>query len=133
MSAYVALRSLMYIIHQIKHHPCPPISLDTDQVESLTQNLSFFLEFLEHKSPRVGYNHEADPLEMRMADAAEDIIEPHIVNQIHVETTNHGKRIGSIGFYEGLQKVIVEMDVIKEEVMEINDSKKKMGVLLPYL
>lgn len=130
MAAYAALRSLMYILHQIKHHPCPPISLDIHQVESLTKNLTFLLKFLEDKPPRVGYSHEADPLEMRMADvayAAEDVIEPHIVDQIHARSLNSGKRISSDGLYEGVQKVIVEMDAIKKEVMEINQ-KKNMGV-----
>ncbi|XP_057801819.1 uncharacterized protein LOC131016979 [Salvia miltiorrhiza] len=85
MAAYAAIVSLMNTINQIEHHPSPPISIDKQQVESLTQIVTFLQEFLEsYKSP-VADGDEADPLEMRIADAAhavEDVIESHIVNVI---------------------------------------------------
>ncbi|XP_042011689.1 uncharacterized protein LOC121760141 isoform X1 [Salvia splendens] len=74
----------MQIFDQIELHPSPPISLDNMQVESLTQIVAFLQEFLEgYKSPFAD-GDEADPLEMRIADAvytAEDAIESHIVDQ----------------------------------------------------
>ncbi|XP_057802230.1 putative late blight resistance protein homolog R1B-23 isoform X1 [Salvia miltiorrhiza] len=88
MAAYAALVSLMHIIDTIEHHHSPPISIHKQQVESLTQILTSLQEFLEgYKSP-VADGDEADPLEMRIADAAhavEDVIESHIVNVIKME------------------------------------------------
>ncbi|XP_057800149.1 putative late blight resistance protein homolog R1B-14 [Salvia miltiorrhiza] len=77
------------------------------------------LEFLDgYKSP-VADGDEADPLEMRIADAtyaAEDAIESHIVDMIQLgrSTSNEVSF-----FYEDLQQVIEEMNVIKNEAMEI--------------
>ncbi|KAH6812847.1 hypothetical protein C2S51_021865 [Perilla frutescens var. frutescens] len=86
MAAYAALTSLLQILDQLEHHPFPPISLDRQQVESLTEIATFLQEFLEgYDSPFVD-SDEADPLEMRIADAAyaaEDVIESYIVDNIH--------------------------------------------------
>lgn len=112
MAAYGALVSLMHTIHQIQRHPQPPVSLDKIQLDSLTQKITFLQEFLE------GYSHVGNnAVESRIADAAyaaEDVIESHVVDQIVA-----GKESGSSGCYEGLQKVIVEMDGVNAEVMEI--------------
>ncbi|XP_057801560.1 putative late blight resistance protein homolog R1B-23 isoform X1 [Salvia miltiorrhiza] len=142
MAAYAALVSLMHIIDKIEHHHSPPVSIDKQQVESLTQILTFLQEFLEsYKSP-VADGDEADPLEMRIADAAhavEDVIESHIVNVIKLgrsspneeflqgyvvdaahaaEEVNSREEVSCIDFYQDLQKVIEEMNVIKKEAME---------------
>ncbi|XP_041998746.1 putative late blight resistance protein homolog R1B-16 [Salvia splendens] len=116
MAAYAALASLMHTIHQIEHHPFPPISLDKKQAESLTENVVFLQEFLEGYKCPVAEGDEADPLEMRIADvvyAAEDVIESHIVNQIHSVVS------ASADLYEPLVNVIEDMNLIKKEVMEI--------------
>ncbi|XP_057801501.1 putative late blight resistance protein homolog R1C-3 isoform X3 [Salvia miltiorrhiza] len=153
MAAYAALVSLMNTIDQIEHHPSPPICIDKQQVESLAQILTFLQEFLEsYKSP-VSDGDEADPLEMRIVDAAhavEDVIESHIVNVIELgrsnpneelfeccdsfsdytdvedllempfaaEEVNSREEVSCIDFYEDLQQVIEEMNVIKKEAME---------------
>lgn len=178
MAAYAALVSLMHTILQIQHHPSPPISLDKQQAQSLTQNVSFFHEFLERYNSNVAsYNAEADPLEIRIADAvhaAEDVIESYLVDNIQLagstttrigtepyevdeislgggidfggelsEETDSGEEISSgdeeiysgeeiissggqinfdeeiscVNFYQDLQQVIEEMDLIKMEVM----------------
>ncbi|XP_057801613.1 putative late blight resistance protein homolog R1B-12 isoform X2 [Salvia miltiorrhiza] len=154
MAAYAAIVSLMNTINQIEHHPSPPISIHKQQLESLTQILTFLQEFLEsYKSP-VADGDEADPLEMRIADAAhavEDVIESHIVDKLQ---PRRSKRIADaayaaedaieshivdklqlrrskkakidtaeadeqINFYQDrLQQVIEEMNVIKKEAME---------------
>ncbi|XP_057801533.1 putative late blight resistance protein homolog R1B-23 [Salvia miltiorrhiza] len=143
MAAYAALVSVMHIIDTIEHHHSPPISIDKQQVESLTQTVIFLQEFLEgYKSP-VADGDEADPLEMRIVDAAhavEDVIESHIVNVIKLgrsspneeflqgyvvdaahaaEEVNSGEEVSCIDFYEDLQQVIEEMNVMKKEAMEI--------------
>ncbi|XP_057801720.1 uncharacterized protein LOC131016930 isoform X3 [Salvia miltiorrhiza] len=143
MAAYAASVSLMHIIDTIEHHPSPPISIDKQQVESLTQIVTFLQEFLEsYKSP-VADGDEADPLEMRIVDAAhavEDVIESHIVNVIELgrsmspneeflqgyvvdaahaaEEVNSREEVSCIDFYQDLQQVIEEMNVIKKEAME---------------
>lgn len=124
MAAYAALVSLGHIIDQIEHHPRPPVSLDEQQVESLVEKVTFMQEFLEGYSSHVDYSSEADALEMRIADSAyavEDVIESHVVDQIH------GKKMSSNEFHEGLQKVIQDMDLIKKEVMEMT-TKENLGV-----
>lgn len=95
MAAYAALTSLINIIHQIQHHPFPPISLDKHQILSLTKNVTFFQEFIEGYKSSAAYNDEADPMEMRIAEAsyaAEDVIESHIVDMIELQgstTSDH--------------------------------------------
>ncbi|KAL8458316.1 hypothetical protein ACS0TY_035987 [Phlomoides rotata] len=119
MAAYAALVSVMHIIDHIEHHPRPPISLDKLQVESLTEKIAFLQEFLEGYKSHVVYSSEADALEMRIADAAyaaEDAIESHIMDQIHgVE------RISSVDMYQGLQRVMEDMDSLTKEVIEIKE------------
>lgn len=124
MAAYAALVSLMHTVEQIEHHPWPPISLDEEQVESLTQTITFLQEFLEAYS-HAGYSREgADSLESRIAEAAyaaEDMIESHIVDRIHEETM-----MSSVDFYEGLRNMIRDMDSIKNEVMEIIEERRRL-------
>ncbi|KAI3455560.1 hypothetical protein Pfo_012223 [Paulownia fortunei] len=146
MAAYAALVSLMHIIEQIQHHPRPPISLDQKQVESLMEKVTFLQDFLE------GYSHggskEADGLESRIADAAyaaEDMVESQVVGKILSRSTSHWTNLSffnffrglwtairhgeywieDMDFYQGMQKVIEDMDFIKKEVMEI---KEKTGI-----
>ncbi|KAL1551772.1 putative late blight resistance protein R1A-10 [Salvia divinorum] len=124
MAAYAALVSVMNIIDTLHKHPHSPISLHPEQVESVTEKVTFLEEFLEVYNPRLDYSKEADPLESRIADAAyaaEDIIESCIVDQI----TSDGEKIDSDSLYEALEKVIGDMDVIKNEAMEI---KQTLGV-----
>ncbi|XP_047959854.1 putative late blight resistance protein homolog R1A-10 [Salvia hispanica] len=119
MAAYGALISLMHLIDTLEKHPSPPIYIDITQVESLTQNVTFLLEFLDgYISPVVLDGHEADPLERRIADAvyaAEDVIESQIVDHIH-----RGSRIvEGHDFFHDLQKVIEEMNLIRGETENI--------------
>ncbi|XP_047965497.1 putative late blight resistance protein homolog R1A-10 [Salvia hispanica] len=75
-------------------------------------------EFLDSYISPFADSHEADPLERRIADAvyaAEDVIESHIVDQIHSGSTI----IADHDFYHNLQKVIEEMDLINKEVKSI--------------
>ena len=108
MAAYAALVSIMQIFDQIEHHPSPPISMDKKQVESLTEIVVFLQEFLEgYKSPFAD-SDEADPLEMRIADAvyiAEDAIESHIVDQILAAASKDKREwIGFLNCFCGLKK-----------------------------
>ncbi|KAL8466257.1 hypothetical protein ACS0TY_035389 [Phlomoides rotata] len=77
----------------------------------------------------VVYSSEADALEMRIADAAyaaEDAIESHIMDQIHGGQRififfKKKKRISSVDFYQGLQRVLEDMDSLNKEVIEIKE------------
>lgn len=131
MAAYAALVSLMHIIDQIEHHHSPPISLEKQQVVFLTEIVTFLQEFLEGYTSPVADSDEADPLEMHIADAAyaaKDVIETHIVDRIlpprkkmgffncfrsRKQPQNDSETSNPVELYEGLQKVIEEMDLIK--------------------
>ncbi|XP_047958927.1 uncharacterized protein LOC125204339 isoform X3 [Salvia hispanica] len=116
MAAYGALLSLMQIIDTLEKHPSPPIFIDTKQVESLTQIVTFLLEFLDvYISPVVVDGRRADPLERRIADAvykAEDVIESQIVRQIdshkadplesRIESSIRGKRSSFLNLFRGV-------------------------------
>ncbi|XP_042034407.1 uncharacterized protein LOC121780834 isoform X2 [Salvia splendens] len=118
MAAYGALVSLMHIIDTLEKHPSPPISINQKQVQSLTQNITFLQDFLDCYISPFAESHEADPLERRIADAvyaAEDVIESHIVDQIHSGSTI----VSDHDFYHNLQKVIEEMNLINKEVKSI--------------
>ncbi|KAL8538104.1 hypothetical protein ACS0TY_000164 [Phlomoides rotata] len=119
MASYAAVLSLMNTLDHINKHPSPPISLDPEQLQSLTQNLTFFQEFFERHSSTG--EEDDDVLESRIAAAAyaaEDVIETHIVDQIdHARSTSES--ISSVDLYGDLKRVIQDMDLIKREVMEI--------------
>ncbi|KAL6541930.1 hypothetical protein OROGR_011416 [Orobanche gracilis] len=126
MAAYGSLVSVMQIIDQLQHHPRPPISLHQEQVDSLTQVIISLQDFLEGYS-HVGHTEGEDLLESRIAAAAyaaEDVIESYIVDQILARPTNHAEKISSVEFYQGLQKVIEEMNLIKMELVDIIDQPR---------
>ncbi|XP_047961706.1 putative late blight resistance protein homolog R1B-16 [Salvia hispanica] len=150
MAAYAALLSLMRLIDDIENHHSPPISLDKHQIQSLTENVTFLQQFLQAYRSPVSDSDEADPLEMRIADAAyaaEDVIESHIVDKIQhnrpeatklrrffnwfrgsKDPRNVSSKHDDIDdepakLYEDVQNVIDEMDRIKAVAMETNTEK----------
>ncbi|XP_042057055.1 putative late blight resistance protein homolog R1B-17 [Salvia splendens] len=117
MAAYGALVSVMHIIDQIQTLPNSPISIDQNQVESLTQLITSLQKFLESYFPHGGYTEEEDVWECRIAEAAyeaEDVIESYIVDQISARS----EHLSSPEFYQGLEKVIENMNLIKIEIDE---------------
>ncbi|KAL7153446.1 hypothetical protein ABFS83_04G169100 [Erythranthe nasuta] len=110
MAAYAAVASLMNVIYNVQNHPQFSISLfDEKQAESLGEKLDFLLDFIES-------NHSHELLEREIASAAhaaEDVIESHIVDQIHS---------GSISSLD-LQKVIKVMDHVKDKVVNFKEEK----------
>ncbi|KAL6568264.1 hypothetical protein OROHE_003948 [Orobanche hederae] len=127
MAAYAAVVSLMHITHQLERHQSPPVSLDKQQVSSLTENLAFLQRFLEAYNSPIADTDEADPLEMRIAEAiyaAEDAIESYIIDNINLTAAatgrDHDQEASCISFYEGLQEVIEELDLITKEAREMD-------------
>ncbi|XP_057801649.1 uncharacterized protein LOC131016882 [Salvia miltiorrhiza] len=147
MAAYAALVSLMHIIDDLERHHSPPISLNKQQVQSLTEIITFLQEFLEANNSPV--SDEPDPLEMRIADAAyaaEDAIESHIVAKIQLSRSREAynspvsdeadpedpKTVSSnhdddddeeMNLFQDVQNVIQEMDQIKSLAMQRNTEK----------
>ncbi|XP_042049773.1 putative late blight resistance protein homolog R1B-12 [Salvia splendens] len=121
MAAYGALVSVMHIIDQIQTLPSSPISIDQNQVESLTLVITSLQKFLESYSPRGGYTEEEDVWESRIAEyayLAEDVIESYIADQIRVRSEADVEHISSFAFYIGLENVIENMNFIKIEIDE---------------
>ncbi|XP_057800186.1 putative late blight resistance protein homolog R1B-16 [Salvia miltiorrhiza] len=133
MAAYAALVSLMHIIDDLESHHSPPISLDKQQIQSLTENVMFLQEFLEAYTSSV--SDEADPFEMRIADvayAAEDAIESHIVAKIQLRRSRETicsrflscfRAEEEMKLFRDVQNVIQEMDQIKSLAMQRNTEK----------
>ncbi|GER48493.1 disease resistance protein [Striga asiatica] len=115
MAAYAALVSLTHIIKHLQHHPRPPITLDQKHILSLTQNITFLQDFLESYpvTPK-------DALESRITDvayAAAEIIESQVIRQILAELSANPseENMASVDFWHRLDKVIQDMDLIKED------------------
>ncbi|XP_057770185.1 putative late blight resistance protein homolog R1B-14 [Salvia miltiorrhiza] len=155
MAAYAALGSLMHIIHDIEHHHSPPISINKQQVESLTEDVTFLQKFLQGYESPVADGDEADPLELRIADAAyfaQDVIESHIVDKIQLSRSKETKTARFFNWfrapknessqssadgnhddeetklYQDLQQVIEEMDLTKRVAMKIDTGKAQRNV-----
>lgn len=122
MAAYAALVSLMNTVQQIQDHPRLSFSFDEKQIKSLVEIVGCLLDFIE------GYSHgrseEAEILESQIASAAhgaEDVIETHVVNQIHPRFTTRRSPLVD------LQKVIVGMDSVKNKAMEVEGKRGFKG------
>ncbi|XP_057780130.1 putative late blight resistance protein homolog R1A-10 [Salvia miltiorrhiza] len=101
MAAYAALVSVMNIIEQMMSHPRLSTVFDKKQIESLGGEGS----------------REASDLESQIASAAhaaEDVIESHIVDQIHAGSS-HGCSLSD------LQQIIEEMDGIMKKGAELKE------------
>ncbi|CAA2975426.1 late blight resistance homolog R1A-10 [Olea europaea subsp. europaea] len=132
--AYAALLSLTQRLEQILHPDYQrPILLhktDSQILRSLDENLRFLLSFLEEDSGEK--NRKAfECLEGRIRDAvyeAEDIVESHLSNQIPLGSgiqmdQTEPQMLSQIvpeleQEYEGLQKIIDELNLISEEMVK---------------
>ncbi|KAL8544349.1 hypothetical protein ACS0TY_004768 [Phlomoides rotata] len=151
MASYAAVLSLFHTLNNIKNHPRPPISLDQSQVDRLTQNLTSFQDFLERYPSQEEYDFENRIA--AAAYAAEDVIESHILDQIHdlskistldlceclrkvmgsiknevmkimgAQTVDHRESISSMHLRRDLERAIQEMDLIRKEVIGIIQEK----------
>ncbi|GER46323.1 disease resistance protein [Striga asiatica] len=129
MAVYAAVLSLIHTIDQIQNHPRPPVSLDTRQVQSLYEKLKFFQNFLENYSIDDASSKDLEGLVSRIADVAyeaEDIIESHIADQneaAKARSTTKKENISPIDLYQGLEKVLSNLDLIERDVKEIIQHK----------
>ncbi|XP_047959699.1 late blight resistance protein R1-A-like [Salvia hispanica] len=111
----------MNIIDQLQTHPNPPISIHQKQLESLIQAVTSLQHFLESYSPHGGYTEHEDYWESRIAEAAydaEDVIETYIVDQVRYRSEIDIQYFSSRQFYQALEKVIENMNLIMIEIGE---------------
>ncbi|XP_057772745.1 putative late blight resistance protein homolog R1B-17 [Salvia miltiorrhiza] len=126
MAAYAALVSLMNDLELIPNHPTHSFSFDNKQITSLSQTLHFLIDFMETYDSHGCTRESADSLESRIASsahAAHDVIESHVVDQLHAGSTLGGKATSY--FLPDLQKAIDDMDFVKREAIQF---KAKSGV-----
>lgn len=118
MAAYATVASLMNNIEQIMNHPHLSTSLDSKQIQPPS---GFLLGFIE------GYNHggtvskEVEDVERQItcaAHAAEDVIESHIIDQIHAGSTEV-----SLSFSISLQQIVEDMDGILRKAMDLKEKQ----------
>ncbi|KAL2515657.1 putative late blight resistance protein-like protein R1B-16 [Forsythia ovata] len=106
--AYAVLLSLTnYLEHVLHQHLVPQ---NEKQIETLLERVNFLKDFLENSSPQSSKVTEG--LEIKIIDAtykAEYIVESQIA-------ASHGAEN-----FSNLEKVIVEIDSIKQEAMEVKD------------
>ncbi|KAH6788415.1 hypothetical protein C2S51_003421 [Perilla frutescens var. frutescens] len=118
MAAYAALVSLMNTTDQIMNHPRLSTCLDKQQIQFLGQNLGILLEFIENYNSHGG-DKEVAGLESKIAHAAhtaEDVIESHIVDQIHAGVFEQAP-----SFSIDLHQIIQGIDQIKEEIGQVEE------------
>ncbi|XP_073125310.1 putative late blight resistance protein homolog R1A-3 [Henckelia pumila] len=125
MAAYASLLSLGHILdHILQHPPRQTAVLDKAQVDSLLEIIIFLQEFLEDFS--LIRRDEIQGLEdkiARTANAAEDIIESRVVDQILGDAEAASERSSSTLFCQDLQNVIQEFDSMKKDAMKINETE----------
>ncbi|KAH6831932.1 hypothetical protein C2S53_012807 [Perilla frutescens var. hirtella] len=123
-AAYAALVSLSHITHQILHPPpAHHFLIPAEQIESLQEQVSSLIDFLEKQSSRS--SQEIEDLEKRIVGAAheaEDIIESYVVNQIQGRYKVHPERKSSAPFLRYIQKEI-------REVLPFHGVLKKKAIL----
>ncbi|XP_047948903.1 putative late blight resistance protein homolog R1B-17 [Salvia hispanica] len=146
MAAYAALVSLMNLMDQVQNHPLHSFSFDEKLIQSLLQNVSFLLDFIENYTSHGGSN-KAEDLESQIigaAHAAEDLIESQLVDQILAGSTVNQDRksfkflldlqtsikkkimkaINTKPFDKSLKKIIQKMDSIKKKVVKVEDGSR---------
>ncbi|XP_057780134.1 putative late blight resistance protein homolog R1A-4 [Salvia miltiorrhiza] len=90
MAAYAAVVSVMNNIEQMMSHPRLSIVFDKKQIESIGEKADALLDLITNTNMDGGSKEAAD-LESQIASAAhaaEDVIESHIVDQIHAGSSH---------------------------------------------
>lgn len=122
MAAYAAVVSLMNTMDAIMNHPRLSTSLDKEQIQSLCQKFGVLLQFIEDYNSH-GVDEEADCLELERkiasaAHTAEDVIESHIVDQIHAGVLDEAPSL-----LIDLHEIIQGIHHLKEEVAQVEEKR----------
>ncbi|KAH6791414.1 hypothetical protein C2S51_006420 [Perilla frutescens var. frutescens] len=110
----------MNTIDQIKNHPLISSYFDEERLEFVGQIVEFLLDFIEKYSSHGG-NDGLEKLIASAANEAECVIESHIADQIRGQ-----RRWWRSIFSADLQKIIEEMDCIKEEAIKVKEERSSI-------
>ncbi|KAL6525289.1 hypothetical protein OROMI_030882 [Orobanche minor] len=118
MAAYGDLASLLNNIEQLMTHPRLSTSVDKNQIQTLHGEADELLNFIIKNNYGVG-TKEAEDLERQIASAArvtEDVIESHIVDQIHA-----GSNQPSHECFLDLQEMIDSMNAVMKKAAQVGE------------
>ncbi|KAH6758114.1 hypothetical protein C2S52_023000 [Perilla frutescens var. hirtella] len=119
-AAYAALVSLFNNLELIQNHPRHSFHFEDKQMESLRLSVCSLIDFMQSRDYHGGSKEAAEDLERRIASAAhaaEDVVESHVVDQIHSGSTlGEGK---PCRFLPDLQEVIENMDFVSRKAMQV--------------
>ncbi|KAL2515333.1 Disease resistance RPP8-like protein 3 [Forsythia ovata] len=120
--AYASLLSLIHVLDQTLNRDYQYLILgEKEQIASLLEKVSFMQDFLDNSSQKS--IKTVDLLESQIRNAAykaEDIIESHMTDRVHKESSSHRDESFET-FFHKLEEVIEEIDSIKERVEKIED------------
>ncbi|KAL2515332.1 putative late blight resistance protein-like protein R1A-6 [Forsythia ovata] len=120
--AYAALLSLTHVLDQTLNRDYQYLILgEKEQIASLLEKVSFMQDFLDNSSQKS--IKTVDLLESQIRNAAykaEDIIESHMTDRVHKESSSHRDESFET-FFHKLEEVIEEIDSIKKRVEKIED------------
>ncbi|KAH6791389.1 hypothetical protein C2S51_006395 [Perilla frutescens var. frutescens] len=119
-AAYAALISLFNNLELIQNHPRHSFHFEDKQIQSLRQSVCSLIEFMQSCDYHGGNREAAEDLERRIASAAhaaEDVVESHVVDQIHSGSTLAERK--TCRFLLDLQKVIENMEFVSRKAMQV--------------
>ncbi|KAH6758113.1 hypothetical protein C2S52_022999 [Perilla frutescens var. hirtella] len=119
-AAYAALVSLFNNLELIQNHPRHSFHFEDKQIKSLRQSVCFLIDFMQSCDYHGGSKEAAEALERRIASAAhaaEDVVESHLVDQIHSGSTLGERK--TCRFLLDLQKVIENMEFICRKATQV--------------
>ncbi|KAH6810295.1 hypothetical protein C2S51_024057 [Perilla frutescens var. frutescens] len=119
-AAHAALVSLFNNLELIQNHPRHSFRFEEKQIESLRLSVCFLIDFMQSCDYHGGNKEAAEDLERRIASAvhaAEDVVESHVVDQIHSGSTLGERK--PCRFLLDLQKVIDNMEFVSRKAMQV--------------
>ncbi|EYU24355.1 hypothetical protein MIMGU_mgv1a024375mg, partial [Erythranthe guttata] len=117
------IKSLMEM-DQIYEYPRFLLSLDKQQAESIIEKINLMVDDSDNDTEG-GLSKRVEVLETQIASTAyvaENVIESHVVDQIHAHLT----------FFLDLMTVIEDMDSIKKKVMEFKEESRSKDLKPTY-
>lgn len=130
-AAFAALVSLQNNLRLIYDHPLHSFAFGKEQIESLLENASFLISFMKsYDNSHAPRKEAAEALEMRIAraaQAAEDVIEGHVVDQIRGGNTRTKTR--SCRYLLDVQKAIVDLGYMKRKAMNVKEFYGERGAV----
>ncbi|KAL0417130.1 UNVERIFIED_CONTAM: putative late blight resistance proteinR1C-3 [Sesamum latifolium] len=120
-----ALLSLADVLNNVQHPARRHrLHLDVDRIQTLQEKVQFLQDFLEVHSQRKSQELEDLARQITVvADDVEDIINLHVVYQLHEESQNESHHLQATpsSFCEDIDKVITKIDSINKELMMIKE------------